>query len=101
MLGGLLGALFSDKLRKFRRVLFFALLGLVLLLGIIFNATLGNIVLFIAAFVAAYIALKDRLASIAQKSVKPTTFGSAEWANLEHLQKHGLIGKAGFLARLL
>ena len=49
----------------------------------------GNISFFIAGLVAAIIALKDRST---QKKAKPTTFGSAEWADLEHLIKHGLVG---------
>lgn len=92
--GGLLGALFSDKMRELRRLLFFSLLGIAVLIGILMNATMGNIALFIAAFVAAYMALKERLAP--KNWVKPTTFGSAEWADLKHLQQHGLIGKDGF-----
>jgi len=97
LLGALVGAFFSQKLRHLRRWLFLCIVALVLLASIILNQFAGNIACFIAGAIAAYWALREKIAEALQKKpVKPTTFGSAEWANLEHLQQNKLIGKWGF-----
>lgn len=96
VIGGLVGAFFSDMLRRFRKWIFFALLAIGLL-GLAFMSTItGNLAFFIAGAIAAYFALMDRIARALGKGPKPTTFGSAEWADLDHLQKHNLIGEDGF-----
>ncbi len=97
LLGALVGAFFSQKLRHLRRWLFLCIVALVLLASVILNQFAGNIACFIAGAIAAYWALREKIAeALKKKPVKPTTFGSAEWANLEHLQQNKLIGKTGF-----
>ena len=97
ILGALVGAFFSDKLREFRKWIIGAIIAVALLAFAVTSTTGGNIASFIVGLVAAYFALRDELArQLQKKAPKPTTFGSAEWANLEHLQEHGLIGENGF-----
>ncbi len=95
--GALLGAFFSQKLRKFRRWLLLAFVGLGLFLALIGSPATGNIASFIAGFIAAWYALREVIEQVRKRRKKITTFGSAEWADLEHLQKNGLIGSKGFL----
>lgn len=95
--GALLGAFFSQKLRKFRRWLLLAFVGLGLFLALIGSPVTGNIASFIAGFIIAWYALREVIEQVRKKRKKITTFGSAEWADLEHLQKNGLIGSKGFL----
>jgi len=97
LLGALVGAFFSQKLRHLRRWLFLCIVALVLLASVILNQFAGNIACFIAGAIAAYWALREKIAEALKKEpVKPTTFGSAEWANLEHLQQNKLVGEEGF-----
>ena len=98
LLGGLVGAFFSDRLRKFRKWVLLAILALGGLVFILMSTTTGNIVFFFIGAVAAYRALRNKLAAERKKTrIKPITFGSAEWADLAHLQQHGLIGENGFM----
>jgi len=96
-LGALMGAFFSQKLRKFRKWLLLAMVGLGLLLAVVGSPALGNVAFFIAGFIGAYYFLREAVARIQKKREKITTFGSAEWADLEHLQQNGLIGSEGFV----
>lgn len=97
LLGALVGAFFSEKLKKFRVWFFLAIVALIFLAGAIASTTGGNVVAFIVGAVAAYYALREKVSKALQgKAAKPTTFGSAEWATLEHLQQNGLIGNDGF-----
>ena len=68
----------------------------VLFLAIIGSPATGNIASFIAGFIAAWYALREVVEQVRKRRGKITTFGSAEWADLEHLQKNGLIGNQGF-----
>lgn len=95
--GALLGAFFSQKLRKFRKWLFLALVALGLLLAFLSSPTAGNFASFIAGFIGAYYALREIVEQVKKKRKKPDQFGSAEWADLEHLQQNGLIGTEGFI----
>jgi type IV secretion system protein VirD4 len=95
--GALLGAFFSQKLRQFRRWLLLAIVGLGLFLALIGSPATGNIASFIAGFIIAWYALREVIEQVRKKREKITTFGSAEWANLEHLQQNGLIGSEGFI----
>lgn len=96
LFGALLGAFFSDKLREFRKWLIGTVVALVLLVFSFSSVTGANIAFFALGFLGAYFALKDRIKQILEKAPKPTTFGSAEWADLEHLKTHELIGEKGF-----
>lgn len=91
VLGGLVGAFFSEKFKKFRRILFYIIAVIVFLAAITSSVYLGDIAIFVAAMALASHFLRNNIAGAKKK----TLYGSAEWADFEHLQKHGLIGKAG------
>ncbi len=98
--GALVGVFFSARFKKIRVWIFFGGLALLLLVGAILSSTIGDVASFLVGLVAALLLLRDQAkakAQAAQKQPKPTTFGSAEWATLEHLKQHGLIGTKGFL----
>ena len=97
LFGALLGAFFSQKLRKFRKWLLLAMIALGLLFAVIGSPTGGNIAFFIAGFIGAWYALREIVEQVRKKRKKLDTFGSAEWADLEHLQQNGLIGTEGFI----
>jgi len=96
LMGGLVGAFFSDKFRQYRKWIFIGISILALLAFMYISTTTGNIAFFVAGAVFAFIALRDQVTKALKKAPKPTTFGSAEWATLEHLQQNGMIGGAGF-----
>ena len=92
LLGCVIGAFFSQRLRKFRRALITLLVLLSLLLLMIVSPTVANIGLFLIGFMVAWWLL--RVVRTYKRS-KPTTFGSAEWADIEHLAMNDLIGDTG------
>ena len=97
ILGAILGIFCSDKLRELRKWFFGTIIAMAIIYVVILSPELGNFVLFVIGFSVAYAALRVELAQrLHRKPPKPTTFGSAEWANLEHLQINGLIGSQGF-----
>ena len=92
--GGALGAFFSYRLRKFRGV-FFKVLAAIFLLGLsVYFDTIRLVIIFFIAFGAALYLLRNTNIR-PPKTYKPTTFGSAEWATLEHLKQHGIIENNG------
>lgn len=98
LLGAMVGAFFSERLKKFRFWLVIGCILLVLLAGVYLNKTLGNVAFFFGGAAGAYIALRDKIMrERRRRAAKPTTFGSAQWADLEHLQRNGLVGEQGFL----
>ena len=94
ILGGIMGSFFSQRFKKYRRWFFLASIAVGALVGIYSNIYLGNIAFFILGFTVAYLLLRIVIAKA--KKTKRTTFGSAEWADLEHLAENNLIGKEGF-----
>jgi type IV secretion system protein VirD4 len=100
LIGAALGAFFSDKFKKFRRVLLLIIAGLCGVAALMTPA-IGQIVAFVVGFIAAYLLLSDKqkskLRSMMQrfKQFKQTVFGSSTWATLEHLQEHNLTGDKG------
>ena len=66
------------------------------IIGIIASATLGNIAFFVLGFRVVWYLLRDQIAKVLKGRRKPTTFGSAEWATLAHLQENNLTGEKGF-----
>lgn len=98
LFGGIIGAFFSQKLRKFRKRFFIVLFVLGAAIGILLNAWLGNITFFFLGAGAAYYLLREAVKAVAKaKKKKLSTYGTAEWANLEHLTENELIGKEGFV----
>ena len=94
LLGAFVGGFFSQSFRKYRRWITLGLIILGALSGTVASMFLGNIVIFILSAGVVYYFLREAVSAVKRK--KPTTFGSAEWADLEHLEKNGLIGKGGF-----
>ncbi|MBX3027874.1 type IV secretory system conjugative DNA transfer family protein [bacterium] len=94
--GGLLGAFCSDKAKPFRRFLALALALLIAIAGALASASMVSIELFVAGFAVAYLLL--RLPR--KRPPRDTTFGSAEWATLEHLRAHGHVGEEGLFLGL-
>ncbi len=93
-LGGLIGAFFSKPLAMVRKwlLLLFVLVGAVV--GAAAHVVLGNIAFFFLGALAVYLLLNALIPAPRRK--KPTTFGSAEWADLDHLSQNKLIGDTGF-----
>lgn len=90
LIGGVVGAFFSHKARPFRRYLFLGLIAITIISSLITRSYFGHIGTFIAAASAAWMYLR-----IQDNRRKLITFGSAEWANREHLQKQKIIGNSG------
>lgn len=95
-LGGLFGSFFSQRFKKIRQWIFLGFLALGALFGTLAYPFLGNPVVFVVAAGLAYYLLRVTVVFTGRRK-KPTTFGSAEWADLEHLQKNNLVGKQGFV----
>jgi type IV secretion system protein VirD4 len=95
LVSAILGAFFSQKLRRFRLYLLIALPFIVLFALISALMTVAYAVAFVLGFGIAWMVLRDKLKK-AGKAQKPTTFGSAEWADLEHVQQAGLVGDTGY-----
>jgi type IV secretion system protein VirD4 len=95
LIGALLGAFLSQKLRRFRMYLLIALPFIVLFAIFAAVMNVAYAVAFTLGFALAWFLLRDK-ARVAGKAQKPTTFGSAEWADLEHVRNAGLIGNDGY-----
>ena len=87
--GATVGFLLSDKARVARRHILLVVVGFCAIFGTILHVFLGNIAFFLLAIIATVIFLREE----PKPKGKSTTFGSAEWADYDHLQKNGLIGE--------
>jgi type IV secretion system protein VirD4 len=103
ILGAACGAFFSQRAKPVRKWLGVATLwvslGASVLGSFLTSSFFSGLLGFIAGGIAAYMALrigKVMTTGDSPKKSKPVTFGSAEWADLEHLKEHDLVGKAGF-----
>ncbi len=98
MLGGfvgtLLGAFFSQKAKPFRRMVWWTLLGIGVILALVYSENLSYVIGFIAGFILAWLALRVYRASSTRRD---TTFGSAEWATEEYLKIKNMFGEIGLL----
>lgn len=95
-LGFVLGWLFSPQARAFRVLAGIVLAGLFLLIGIGDAGPLGTGIISLFAMAAFVIGFAYWLGgALKALTARPTTFGSAEWASLAHLQENGVIGTAG------
>lgn len=95
IVGALIGAFFSPRfadIRKFVLLAAAALLGLVFLIGpawvVALLGTPGAVIAFIVGLVAGF-------GQFMATRQRPTTFGSAEWAGPEEIQKSPLLGNKG------
>jgi type IV secretion system protein VirD4 len=108
--GGLIGALFSDKGGPARKLAVnvlksagLAFAGWLFLHSLTAESNFFSVAIgFGIGFFIAHKMLSVRAAREPQEAPppKPTTFGSAEWADLKHLQENNLIGKNGFFLGL-
>ena len=94
IIGALLGVFCSYWAKSLRQGLFVIGVILALSFGILAHLYLGNIIFFGLGAVVAYGIMKKLHPRPAPP--KPTTFGSATWASLDHLLQHGLVGQDGF-----
>ena len=102
LLGFLVGAFFSPAARPFRRWLLLAALGASVLYGLFGPAPGADAVDYVVSFIMGIIAFAaglrlgaKALAELAARN-RPTSFGSAKWATLNHLREHKMIGDRGF-----
>jgi type IV secretion system protein VirD4 len=96
--GALFGAFLSDKAKPFRRILWLVMIGIGLLVALVLSWTARDVIAFLVGFIVAH-----RLLAIVKKRgarARDTTFGSAEWATLAHLQERNVIGDEGFFLGL-
>lgn len=97
VLGAFSGAFFSEKLRNIRKHLF--ILSALIIAFVLFsiNQLIRDFLIFTIAFIFLYSILSRAKPENSHKTKKKSTiFGSAEWATLEHLQAHNLIGHSLF-----
>ncbi|MDD2800024.1 MAG: type IV secretory system conjugative DNA transfer family protein [Methylococcales bacterium] len=96
-IGALFGVFFSHKLRNVRKWFIYAIILVVLLATFYYFETVRLVLAFFIAFGIALHLLRDRTPAPTQqiRREKLTTFGSAEWATLEHLEQHGVINNNG------
>ncbi len=96
VIGALLGAFFSERFRKYRKYVWMLLMALLAIAAMESGVPLVYAAWFIIGFVTAFKLLKDKAAA-ARKHAKPTTFGSAEWADFDYIRRNGITGEAGYL----
>jgi type IV secretion system protein VirD4 len=100
--GFLLGAFFSPALKPFRRICFGLAALALALFGLFGPYPLGGIVDAVFAFIVFLVmfAIGIRLGAAARAAAaarkRPTSYGSAKWADLAYLREHGIIGRKGF-----
>ncbi|WP_347990340.1 type IV secretory system conjugative DNA transfer family protein [Methylomonas sp. AM2-LC] len=95
IIGALVGAYFSDKGKRIRKYIFRFLLALIAITAFIFLEPVQAFIVFlISAFTTAYY-LRDKIFGKSKKEQRPTIYGSAEWADFEHLVKSGKFSDNG------
>jgi type IV secretion system protein VirD4 len=97
-----IGAFFSPSLRQFRKLIFFGVMGLVLLFGLFGPFPIADVVDALACVIIFLTAIAFGIRLGIQKMAgaekpKPTSFGSAKWATYDYLQKAGLFTGRGFI----
>jgi len=95
LFGALVGAFFSERLRKFRMILcgiIFAIIAVMIYIGI---PPVGVVISFVIGMVVAYKALKLKTAQNNLNGIRDTTFGSAQWATKAYIEEHKLSGSTG------
>ena len=83
--GLLLGAFFSDKFLKYRKWVWRLLMVALFILAVSIGKPFAYVAWFIVSFATTYILLKVKAKAGAR--VKPTTFGSAEWATIDDIAR--------------
>ncbi|TKB58553.1 type IV secretory system conjugative DNA transfer family protein [Ferrimonas aestuarii] len=90
VLGALVGMFFSDRFRKLRKLIFILFCAAVLMISWYALPTFGMGAAFIISAVIVFQLL--RRTSVASKD---TTFGSAQWATKDYLERHELTVDSG------
>ncbi|MDQ7020124.1 MAG: type IV secretory system conjugative DNA transfer family protein, partial [Robiginitomaculum sp.] len=92
-----IGWLFSDKGKTFRKYVGLAILALIALNMLTSQSFISHGLSALVTMVAFFIGMSLGFGTIAKSLFgKPTTFGSAEWADMEHIKENDLIGTDGF-----
>jgi type IV secretion system protein VirD4 len=97
-----IGAFFSPLLRQFRKLIFFGVMGLVLLFGLFGPFPIADVVDALAAVIVFLTAIAFGIRLGIKQLAKtekspPTSFGSAKWATYDHLTEGGLFMDKGFV----
>ena len=96
-IGFAIGWLFSDKGRTFRRYVGLAILALIALNILTSNSMVSHSLSSLVTFCAFFVGIGLGFGSMFKGLIgKPTTFGSAEWADMGHIKNNDLIGTNGF-----
>ncbi|MDD4617076.1 MAG: type IV secretory system conjugative DNA transfer family protein [Alphaproteobacteria bacterium] len=95
------GAFFSPALRPFRRT-FAKILGAAIVLYALFTPApigdfLSSAIAGCAFIVAYYFGIRLSNPAEVPERRRPTSFGSAQWADLNHLLRNGIIGSDGYM----
>ena len=94
-IGLIAGTFFSDLLRPFRALIWVLAFVAAVIWAMLTSDSLAQIVAFLAGFIIAWNLFRDVVKKLAAARAKPTTFGTAEWADYDHLIKHELLGEKG------
>ena len=100
LIGFAIGAFFSPALRHIRRYLTWALAAAVFIYALFGRMTVAEYTSYAVAVVVFFIALNIGISLGARALAKlrrPTSLGSAQWADLDHLRANGIIGRDGFV----
>ena len=95
-----IGAFFSPALRRVRRYLTWALAAAVFIYALFGKMTVAEYTSYAVAVVIFFIALNIGISLGARALAmlrRPTSLGSAQWADLDHLRANGIIGRDGFV----
>jgi type IV secretion system protein VirD4 len=96
--GFCIGWFLSPQAKDLRRIIVLCLAGLVILLAVFNNDFLGWGAAWIVSFVGFFAALGYWLGRGVKAILKmPTTFGSSEWATIEHMKEKNLFGTDGII----
>lgn len=100
VLGLAIGAFFSPALRQFRRIAMILLAAGAVAFGLFgpypqadaLNIPIAILLFFIMVGIGLRLGVE---AAVRAEEERPTSFGSAQWATLPYLQRHGIIGERG------
>lgn len=99
VIGGLLGALFSERAKGFRLILGAVLLGLLFAVALLSGGGPGWSAALMLWFAGFGVGVFAALHFLGKRRADPnsTAFGSARWADADDLTKNGLLDRAGLL----
>ena len=104
MVTSLVGAFFSPAFRNVRRYVLLAALALGVAYALFGPAPEADALSYLVAFLLGVVGfflgirlgIKAAIRARAASRRKPTSYGSAKWADLPYLQQRGVIGRSGF-----